>query len=124
MGIAAITFLNAELSPGINLVKELTNFDEAIKDADWIITGEGSLDDQTLSGKTISGVLSSAKDKDVKTAVFCGQVTLSEKELKNLGIYHSGAIINHAKNLEDALENTEYYLTELTNQFCKKIKGN
>ena len=63
MGIAAKAFLKGELVSGITLMKELAQFDEKIKNADWIITGEGKLDEQTLSGKTIQGVIDSAKQK-------------------------------------------------------------
>ena len=43
MGIASKVFLNGDLKPGIQLIKNLANFDEHIADADWIITGEGKV---------------------------------------------------------------------------------
>ncbi|MBT8236756.1 MAG: glycerate kinase, partial [Bacteroidia bacterium] len=70
MGGAACIFLNAELASGIELVKDLANFDSIIKGADWIITGEGKLDDQTLSGKAIQGVLDTAKKFGIPVAAF------------------------------------------------------
>ena len=54
MGAAGLAFLNAELVSGIELVKELVHFETQIQNADWIITGEGKLDRQTLSGKAIT----------------------------------------------------------------------
>ncbi|WP_103192922.1 glycerate kinase [Formosa algae] len=47
--------------PGIQLIEDIAQFDTLIQDADWIITGEGHLDPQTLSGKTLQSVLTSAK---------------------------------------------------------------
>ena len=41
MGIASKVFLKGELISGITLVKELANFDENLKETDWVITGEG-----------------------------------------------------------------------------------
>ncbi len=55
MGIASKVFLNGKLEPGIQLVKNLAQFDSKLDNADWIITGEGKLDVQTFSGKTIKG---------------------------------------------------------------------
>merc|ERR1711974_534296 len=79
MGIASKLFLNGELQPGIELIKHLANFDSNIKNADWIITGEGNLDEQTFSGKTLQGVMSSAKIKQIKVAAFCGHSDLKDQ---------------------------------------------
>ena len=49
--------LNGELQSGIDTLLELANFKEIIKDKDYIITGEGSFDNQSLNGKVISGIL-------------------------------------------------------------------
>ena len=57
MGIASKVFLNGDLQPGIQLIKHLAQFDTKLENVDWIITGEGKLDAQTMSGKTIQGVI-------------------------------------------------------------------
>jgi len=86
MGAGAIAFLNGELLPGINVIKQIADFDTKIKNTDWIITGEGKLDDQTLSGKTLSGVLTSAKKNKIKVAAFCGSIDVTAAELNEMGI--------------------------------------
>ncbi|MRY42863.1 glycerate kinase, partial [Parabacteroides distasonis] len=53
---AAFMMLNAKLEKGIDMVLKYTHFEERAKDADYIFTGEGSIDDQTKFGKTISGI--------------------------------------------------------------------
>ncbi|EPR73221.1 Glycerate kinase [Winogradskyella psychrotolerans RS-3] len=121
MGAGAIAFLNGELLPGINLIKQIADFDTKIKNADWIITGEGKLDHQTLSGKTLSGVLTSAKENHIKVAAFCGSIDVTPAELNEMGIAYSDAIITKAKNLEDALSNTTIYLKQITNEFSDFI---
>ena len=122
MGAGTSVFLNAELQSGIDLVKDLIGFDEKIKHADWIVTGEGKLDSQTLSGKTIQGVLTSAKAKNIKVAALCGSISVSKKQVQNLGISYSDAVIDYAKDLEDAMANTEKYLPEMVMKFAKTIK--
>lgn len=121
MGIASKVFLNGTLKRGIELIKNLAHFDEHIKNADWIITGEGKLDAQTLSGKTIAGVLSSAKAKKIKVAAFCGTIDLSENKLANLGITYTDAVINYSKNLDDAMKNSCKYVKEMAQKFTKTL---
>ena len=52
-----MTYLNAELRSGIDIILDIAGFDEMIKDADIVITGEGKSDAQTLMGKVPHGVL-------------------------------------------------------------------
>lgn len=120
MGIAAKLFLNGSLEPGIQLIKNLANFDENIKNSDWIITGEGKLDHQTLSGKTIKGVLDSAKKENIKVAAFCGKIELSNTDLQKIGIDYGDDVISMAKSLEDAMLNGGKYLSKVTQNFTKK----
>ena len=119
MGIASVIFLKAPLIPGIDLIKQLASFDSKIKNADWIITGEGQLDEQTLSGKALTGVIDSAKKYQIPVGVFCGHSTLNEKESNDFGIDYVSTVMEHAKNLDDAMIHVETYLKEMTEKFCK-----
>ncbi|NJX15354.1 glycerate kinase [Tamlana crocina] len=121
MGLAAKVFLKADLKPGINLIKGLANFDDNIEEADWVITGEGKLDHQTLSGKTIQGVLTSAKAQNKKVAAFCGAIDLSEKEIENLGIDYADAVLGYSENLQDAMENSFTYVKKMAKAFAEKL---
>ena len=121
MGIASKVFLNGNLEPGIQLIKNLANFDSQIEGADWIITGEGKLDTQTMSGKTIQGVLASAKAKSIKVAAFCGAIDLDGKNPENFGIHYSDAVMNYAKGIEDAMNNSYYYVKTMAKGFASKV---
>ncbi|WP_203256093.1 glycerate kinase [Hyunsoonleella ulvae] len=120
MGIASKVFLNGYLKSGIELIKDLAQFDKNIKDADWIITGEGKLDAQTFSGKTIKGVLASTEAQKIKVAAFCGAVDLNETDIKRLGLEYTDAIIHHAKDFEDAMKNDFSYVTKMAEHFAKQ----
>ena len=124
MGAGALVFLNANLHSGIDLVKEIINFDEKIKDADWIITGEGKLDSQTLSGKTIQGVMKSAKTYKIHVAVLCGSITLQKESLDDLGVSYANSILDVAQNFEDAMANSYKYLSVISSDFAKSINEN
>ena len=121
MGIAAIVFLKANLESGIQVIKKLANFDHQIADADWIITGEGKLDVQTLSGKTIDGVLKSAIIYSIPVAVFCGQIELDKEALNNFGISYAKDILSMSSDLDDALTNSYKYLSTIAEIFAEKL---
>jgi glycerate kinase len=121
MGVGAIVFLNGELVPGITLLKELAEFESKIKDADWIITGEGKLDEQTLSGKTIKGVMDDAKQHNVKVATFCGALDLTENQLKQFGISYADEVFHKAENIDDAMNNAGKYVTRIAEEFAKRL---
>ncbi len=65
LGASLMAFLNAELRPGIDIVIEVVKLEEAIKDADLVITGEGKIDSQTIYGKAPIGVAKIAKKYNI-----------------------------------------------------------
>ncbi|MBX2828880.1 MAG: glycerate kinase [Flavobacteriaceae bacterium] len=123
MGIGSKLFLSAHLMPGIDMIKDLADFDQTIQNADWIITGEGRLDQQTLSGKTLNGVLHSAKDQGISVASFCGNIQLTEEEIENFGIQYSDAVMNAAIDKDDAMENSKMYVEKMAGTFAKWLKN-
>ena len=124
MGAGSLVFLKAELKSGIDLVKDLIDFDDKIKGASWIVTGEGKLDDQTLSGKTIKGVIDSARENKIQVAAFCGKSELNDKELIKFGISYIDEVLNYARNFDDALANSQKYVFKMAQNFTKKLNDN
>lgn len=61
MGAGMVAFLNATLKMGIDTVLDTVGFDEVVKDADYVFTGEGKIDGQSLGGKVVIGVSKRAK---------------------------------------------------------------
>ena len=119
MGVATIVFLNGEFVEGIKLIKDIADFNTSVLGADWIISGEGKLDDQTLAGKTIDGILKSVVDKKTKVAVVCGVIELDKHRLKEIGISYASSVVDHAVDLNDALLNTAQHLRKMSVDFCK-----
>lgn len=124
LGGGAIVFLNSELLSGIQLVKEIADFDNSLKDADWIITGEGKLDNQTLSGKTIAGVLESGKKYQIPVAAFCGIVELTTTEQQQLGITFSQSILKGFQSLDEAMRSSYENLAFAAFNFANAIMPN
>jgi glycerate kinase len=73
-------FVNASLVKGIDHFLDLTGFDSALVKADLLITGEGSLDAQTLQGKGPFGVAYRAKQKGLPVVGIAGKVPLERNE--------------------------------------------
>ncbi len=65
LGAGLMAFLDAELRPGIDIVIEIVKLEQAIKDADLVITGEGKIDSQTIYGKAPIGVAKIAKKYNI-----------------------------------------------------------
>jgi glycerate kinase len=74
LGAGLIAFLNAIPRMGIALVLEAVRFEEYVEAADLVITGEGRVDEQTLSGKVVSGVGRMASRKGVPVIALAGEV--------------------------------------------------
>ena len=89
VGFAAIALLGAEIHAGIDLLLELLGFADRIRFADLVITGEGSLDDQTLRGKAPVGVAAVSQAARIPVVAVCGRSSLSIEELRAVGIKDS-----------------------------------
>ena len=122
VGGGAFVFLNGELISGNNLIKELADFDIAIKGADWIITGEGQLDEQTLSGKTIDGVVTSAKMNKIPVAALCGSVSISVEQQQKFGLAYVASIVRGISTLKEAMEHSKDNLVNAAFNFASLIK--
>jgi len=73
LGLAGLAVLNGTLRPGIDLVLDLVGFSERLHSARLVVTGEGSLDAQSLRGKAPVGVAGRASAAGVPTVVLCGR---------------------------------------------------
>lgn len=91
-GFAALAVLDATMRPGVRTVLELVGFDAVAADADLVITGEGSLDDQTLHGKAPVGVAAACRRLGVPVVAVCGRTTLSPAALQEAGFGRTWAL--------------------------------
>lgn len=81
MGAGLLAFFNGRLEPGFGAVSRLTGLPALIEGASLVITGEGSLDDQSLRGKTVVGVARLAAPRRVPCLAIAGRVGLSASVL-------------------------------------------
>lgn len=107
-GIAATlrAFLNAELVNGGEHFLQITGFKESLKNASLLITGEGSLDEQTLQGKGPFAVAKYAKEKGIPVIGLAGKVPLHDHPEMNKYFDLLFAIGNQPTDLETAMKYT------------------
>ena len=79
------------------------NFEEAVKRADLLVTGEGRLDGQTMSGKVIQGVCEVAGRYKKPVAALCGSVSLSPAQQEKLGLTYAASVVSGPMGLEDSM---------------------
>jgi glycerate 2-kinase len=85
-GFAALALLNAELRPGIELILDMFRFPDTVAGADLVVTGEGSLDEQSLTGKAPIGVARAAAKAGVPVVAVAGRSALNQNQLERAGI--------------------------------------
>ena len=104
MGAALLTFLEADLKPGINIVLETVGLKGLLKGADLLITGEGRLDSQTAHGKTPVGVARVASTEGVPVIALAGSVGRGSEAVYEHGIHAVFPVVHGAVPLTEALE--------------------
>lgn len=114
MGFALRSFFDAKLTPGWKLIFNILNIEESIKDAHLVITGEGRVDGQSLSGKLLHGVINLTEKYNKKLWVFCGSNMLSDRELIDNGIDRIFSISDLEPNKERAILNAQKYLHKIS----------
>ena len=89
MGGGFYAFLNATLKRGVDMVLDAIDFDSIIRGADLVITGEGTIDYQTVKGKTAAGVLARAKAQDILVVAIAGRVEMCDSvaQMGFAGVY-------------------------------------
>lgn len=102
-GLASV-YLNAKLLPGTKFISDILNLEEAIKVSDWVITGEGKLDSQTLQGKLISYIANICIGIEKKVIIVCGVNSMTKDEVAKLGYPKIFALNEY--NLEDFTQDT------------------
>lgn len=103
LGFAFLSYLNAELKPGVELIMQATDMEEKIKMADIVVTGEGRLDSQTVMGKAPIGVAGLAKKYNKKVIAFAGSVSDDAVLCNANGIDAFFPIVRGATTLEKAM---------------------
>jgi glycerate kinase len=123
LGYASRCFLNAKVEKGIEFLLDITNFDHIISNADYIITGEGKIDKQTLDGKTILGIVKRAKKQNKRTIAVVGDIADGYQKLYSKGLTAVFSINRKARPFEEAIKYSSNDLYYTIMDIFRIIKG-
>lgn len=112
LGAGAKAFLQATLIPGIDYVLNTFQVANRVEQADLVITGEGKLDAQTLSGKVVQGVVKLARQFRKPVVAIVGKNELNESELTSLGISKVISLVNPTTSSTQAMAHARSFLMQ------------
>ncbi len=119
LGFGLITFLNASLLSGIDIVLNRINLNEHLKDASLVITGEGKMDIQTSNGKVPMGIALRAKKYNVPVIAICGAVEEGYQEVYKYGIDAVFDTVHTVSSLDETLKNAKDNIISTSTNIAK-----
>jgi glycerate kinase len=97
--------LGARLRPGVELVLDMMHFPDALEGVDLVVTGEGSLDEQTLHGKAPAGVAEAARAAGVPVVAVAGRCLLDAEALHGAGFEAVHTLLDEERKPDEAFTN-------------------
>jgi glycerate 2-kinase len=107
-----MAFTNLTVRPGMEYIVAYINLEERIRKADLIITGEGKIDHQTLSGKVVKGIADAAFRHAKTVIAVAGRCDLSPSDLAPLGIRQVITLVDSATTEAQAIKNAYSLIRE------------
>ena len=124
LGFAAKTFLKSEFRSGVEVIAEPNQLAAKIQGADWVITGEGKFDEQTLNGKTPFGVAKIAQAANIPVIVIAGTLGENYQALYAHGITAAFSLTSGPINLEEACTCAAELVSARTTDIARLIHSN
>lgn len=121
VGFALRHVLGAQVQPGIDLVLDLVGFDAALTGADLVVTGEGSLDTQSLAGKAPVGVARRAAAHGVPTVAVCGRSQLRPDQAADAGFADVLTLVERAEDEHASMAQAASLLTETATDLAGRL---
>ncbi|MFB0944952.1 MAG: glycerate kinase [Spirosomataceae bacterium] len=120
LGGGAIAFLNATVKSGTKTLIEITKLEEKIKSSDLIITGEGKVDKQSVSGKLIDGICGIARTNNVPVWIICGISEISQTDLASLGVAKVVELVNEETPSDYAIQHAKILIERRIRTYFKE----
>ena len=122
-GIAAglMAFFNVRLKSGVRMVVDASGVKNKIAGADLLVTGEGQIDEQTLSGKAVSELALLASRHNIPVAAFCGSSKLDDSLINKLGIQFLDTLVSPLVTKQEAISNARLMLRDKARDFFRRF---
>ncbi|MEC9278901.1 MAG: glycerate kinase [Chloroflexota bacterium] len=121
LGAGMVAFVEGHLRAGVDIVLDTVNFAEKLKAADLVITGEGSMDFQTVYNKAPIGVARMAREKGIPTIGISGMLGENYQIVHDHGIDAALSIANGPISLEKASQNAPTLISETVEESLRLI---
>jgi glycerate kinase len=108
---------------GVALVFDLVGFADALAGADLVVTGEGSLDEQTLRGKAPAGVAAEARAAHVPTVAVAGRCSLDEPSLRRAGFDAVYTLVDEAEHPDESFDEPGRLLRAIGARLADRLVG-
>lgn len=123
LGGGLVSFLGAEIRPGIKAILEIADFEKSVQWADLILSGEGRIDGQSANGKVVSGIAEIAGKYNVPVIAICGSVEKDAREIFEKGISGMEAAVCRPVTLEKAMEEAEQNVIDAAERVMQMVKA-
>jgi glycerate kinase len=121
LGFAFLAFFECEMHRGIDVVMDAAHLTDRIAGADFVFTGEGSIDAQTLNGKVPLGVAEAAAVHGVPVIAFAGRIGAGAELLYNHGFSALVPIVQEVCTLPEALADGAVNLERAVARTCRLL---
>lgn len=123
VGFAAVALLGGALRPGVQFVLDTIDFPRHLRGADLVVTGEGSLDRQTLNGKAPAGVAAAARAAGVPVVAVAGRCMLDDVELETAGFGAVYTLLAEADSPDETFRAPGPLLHRIGEQIADRLDG-
>jgi glycerate kinase len=114
-----LAFTESRLEGGFALVAGLTGLAEQLADSDLVITGEGSMDSQSLTGKAPIALADAARERGIPVIVVAGRILVTQEDLAQHGVVAAAQLLDVAPSPAEAIADAAKYLTWATTQLLE-----
>lgn len=121
LGAGLAAFCNAELNRGIDLILDALGFDQHLRNADVVLTGEGRIDSQLKFGKALAGILERAARNSVPVLGIAGFIEGSPEQYCGRGRFSDlGSLTGETVSIEDAMNNAYQLVRHRTSDLLNR----
>ncbi|MEX2089666.1 MAG: glycerate kinase [Bacteroidota bacterium] len=122
LGAGLVAFCGAKLRPGIDVVLDATRFDEILRSADLVITGEGRIDEQVQFGKALAGVIGRSRRAGIPVAAVVGALQGERNRFVNSDfLVDLETLVDGSTTSHDAMRHAAELLTAKTGVLLRRI---
>lgn len=117
-----LAFTKAKLAPGIDSIMETLKFKEQLKDVDFVVTGEGRVDGQSIYGKVLAGVGKACMEHGIPACAIVGSMGKDAQKILDYGIDSIIPIVPAPMRLTECIERSEELFLDAADRMFRFIK--